>query len=129
VFSLLERGSRLYEPIKPIRRSKANVFACKPALPDPLGPLNPRKPPDGEQGDVGGHRAEVVEQQTHAHAAVCRAEQMFEKNLARQVLVPDEILHIEAALRRICQGQPRGQRVAPVRERVEAGLARMRGDA
>ena len=84
---------------------------------------------DGEQGDVGGHRAEIVEQQTHAHAAVGRAEQTVEKNLARQVLVPDEILHIEAALRRIRQGQPRGQGVAPVRELVEAGLARMRGDA
>jgi hypothetical protein len=54
---------------------------------------------------------------------------MFEKNLARQVLAPDEILHIKAVLRRIRQGQPRGQGVAPVRERVEAGLARMRGDA
>jgi hypothetical protein len=84
---------------------------------------------DGEQGDVGGHRAEIVEQQTHAHAPVGRAEQMVEKNLARQVLVPDEILHIEAALRRIRQGQPRGQSVAPVRERVEAGLTRMRGEA
>jgi hypothetical protein len=39
---------------------------------------------------------------THVHAAVGRAEQMFEKNLNRQVLVPDEILHIEAALRHIC---------------------------
>ena len=84
---------------------------------------------DGEQGDVGGHRAEIVEQQTHAHAAVGRAEQTVEKNLACQVLIPDEILHIEAALRRIREGQSRGQSVAPVRELVEARLARMRGDA
>ena len=61
--------------------------------------------------------------------AVGRAEQTFEKNLARQVLVPDEILHIETALRRIRQGQPRGEGVVRVRECVEAGLARMRGDA
>ena len=33
VFSLLERGSRLYEPTKPIRRSKSNVLACKSTLP------------------------------------------------------------------------------------------------
>ena len=82
---------------------------------------------DGEQDGVGGHRAEIVEQQAHAHAPVGRAEQTVEKNLARQVLVPNEILHIETALRRIRQGQPRGQGVAPVRELVEAGLARMRG--
>ena len=91
--------------------------------------LDVRMTVDGEQDDVGGHRAEIVEQQAHAHAAVGRAEQTFEQNLAHHVLVPDEILHIEAALRRIRQDQPRGQGVAPVRERVEAGLARMRGDA
>ena len=91
--------------------------------------LDVRMTVDGEQSGVGGHRAEIVEQQTHAHAAVGRTEQMFEKNLARQVLGPDEILHIEAALRRIRQSQPRGQSVAPARERVEARLAWMRGDA
>ena len=81
------------------------------------------------KAEVSRTRAEIVEQQTHAHAAVGRAEQTVEKNLACQVLIPDEILHIEAALRRIREGQSRGQGVAPVRERVEAGLARMRGDA
>ena len=91
--------------------------------------LDVRMTVNGEQGDVRRHRAQIVEQQTHAHAPVGRAEQMVEKNLARQVLVPDEILHIEAALRRICQGEPRGQGIASVRERVEAGLTRMRGDA
>ena len=59
---------------------------------------------DGKQGGVGGHRAEIVEQQTHAHAPVGRAEQTVEKNLARQVLGPNEILHIETSLRGIRQG-------------------------
>jgi hypothetical protein len=51
---------------------------------------------------------------------------MFEKDLARHVLVPDEILHIETALRRIRQRQPRGQSLAPVQKCVEAGLPLMR---
>jgi hypothetical protein len=75
--------------------------------------LDVRMTVDGEQGGVGGHRAEIVEQQAHAHAAVGRAEQMLKKDLSSQVLVPDEILHIEAALRRIRQGHPRGQGLAP----------------
>ena len=53
---------------------------------------------------------------------------MFEQDFARHVLVPDEILHIEAALRRIRQGQPRRQGLAPVQKSAEAGLARMRCD-
>ena len=91
--------------------------------------LDVRMTVDGEQRGVGGHRAEIVEQQAHAHAAVGRAEQMLEQDLARHVLVPDEILHIETALRRIRQRQPRGQGLAPVRKCVEAGLPRMRRDA
>ena len=84
---------------------------------------------DGEQHVVGRHRAEIVEQQAHAHTAVGRAEQALEQNPAHHVLVPDEILHIETALRRIREDEPRGQGIARVRERVQAGLARMRRDA
>ena len=88
--------------------------------------LDVRMTVDGEQRGVGGHRAEIVEQQAHAHAAVGRPEQMLKQDFARHVLVPDEILHIETALRRIRQGQPRGQGLAPVQKCVEAGLPRMR---
>jgi hypothetical protein len=91
--------------------------------------LDIRMAVDGEQDVVGGHRAEIVEQQAHAHAAVGGAEQPLDQNLAGQVLVPDVILHIEAALRLIRQNQPRGQSIARVRKRVEAGLSRMRDDA
>ena len=48
--------------------------------------------------------AEIVQQQAHTHTAVGRAEQMLEQDLACHVLIPDEILHIETALRRIRQG-------------------------
>ena len=54
-----------------------------------------------EQDGVGWRRAEIVQQQAHTHTAVGRAEQMLEQNLAHHVLIPDVILHIEAALRRI----------------------------
>jgi hypothetical protein len=54
---------------------------------------------------------------------------MLKEDFARQVLVPDVILHIKAALRRIRQGQPCGEGLASVQEWVEARLARMRGDA
>ena len=80
---------------------------------------------DCEQDCVGGHRAKIVEQQAHAHAAIGRAEQTFDQNLADQILVPDEILHIEAALRRIRQDQSRSDGIVRVRERVQAGLPRM----
>ena len=84
---------------------------------------------DREQDFIGGHRAEIVEQQAHAHAAVGRAEQTFDQNLADQILVPDEILHIEAALRRIRQDQSRSDGVVRICERVNARLPRMRRDA
>ena len=70
---------------------------------------------DGERGGVGGHCAEIVEQQAYAYTAVGRAEQMLKQDFARHVLVPDEILHVEAALRRIRQGQPCGQASRPSR--------------
>ena len=84
---------------------------------------------DPEQDCIGGHRAEIVEQQAHAHAAVGCAEQTFEQNFADQILVPDEILHIEAALRRIRQDQSRSDGVVRVRERVKPRLPRMRRHA
>ena len=84
---------------------------------------------DREQDCIGGHRAEIVEQQAHAHAAVGRAEQTFEQNLADQILVPDEILYIEAAPRRIRQDQSRSDGVVRICERVNARLPRMRRDA
>ena len=84
---------------------------------------------DREQDFVGRRCAEIVEQQAHTHAAVGRAEQTFDQDLADQVLVPDEILHIEAALRRIRQDQSRSNGIVSVRERVQAGLSRMRRDA
>ena len=48
--------------------------------------------------------AKIVQQEAHAHTAVGRPEQMLKQDLARHVLVPDEILHIETALSRIRQG-------------------------
>jgi hypothetical protein len=51
---------------------------------------------------------------------------MLNQDFARHVLVPDVILYIEAALRRIRQGHPRGQGLAPVQKCVEAGLPWMR---
>jgi hypothetical protein len=51
---------------------------------------------------------------------------MLKQDFARHVLVPDEILHIETALRSIRQGHSRGQGLAPVQKCVEAGLPRMR---
>ena len=46
VFTRFERGSRLYEPTKPIRRSKEKVFACKLAPPDFPTLLAAKNPPD-----------------------------------------------------------------------------------
>src|SRR3954447_21717940 len=84
---------------------------------------------DRKQDFVGGHRAEIVEQQAYAHAAVGRAEQTFDQNLAHQVLAPNEILYIEAALRRIRQDQSGSDGIVRVRERVKARLPRIRTDA
>ena len=53
---------------------------------------------------VGWRCPEIVQQEAHTHTAVGCAQQMLEKDLACHVLIPDEILHIEAALSRIRQG-------------------------
>ena len=76
---------------------------------------------DGEKLGIAGHRAEVVEQQAHAHTAVGRAEQMLDQDLAGHVLVPDKILHIETALRHIRQDQPRCESPFSGREFMESG--------
>ena len=54
---------------------------------------------------------------------------MLEKDLACHVLIPNEILHIEAAPRRIRQDQSRSDSVVRICERVNARLPRMRRDA
>src|SRR3982750_855104 len=84
---------------------------------------------DRKQDFVGGHRAETVEQQAHAPAAVGRAEQTFDQNLAHQVLAPNEILYVEASLCRISQGQSGSDGIVSVREGVKARLPRMRRNA
>ena len=59
---------------------------------------------DCQQDCVGWRRAQIVQQEAHAHTAVGCAQQMLEKDLACHVLIPDEILHIEAALSSIREG-------------------------
>ncbi|MNQ43647.1 hypothetical protein D3C85_573840 [compost metagenome] len=77
------------------------------------------------QGLVQARRVVVVEQQAHPHAPFGRLAQGIEQQGARDVLVPDVVLHVQAALRRGGQQGARGKRVAPVDQRIDAGHARM----
>ena len=59
-------------------------------------------------------------------AAIRRAEQALDNNPAGHVLVPDEILHIQAVPSDVRQGKPRGQGIVRLREHVDPRQTRMR---
>ncbi len=76
---------------------------------------------------VEAARVVVVEQQPHAHAALRRLPQRFAQQAAGDVAAEDVVLHVEAALGGARQHHARGKGVAAVRERMDAGLAAVRG--
>jgi len=59
--------------------------------------------------------------------AIGRPNETFEQSLAGNVFRPDEILHVEAALRRIRERDACGKAVLSIRHRMRAGPAGMRG--
>ncbi len=65
---------------------------------------------------------EVVEKHSHAHAPVSCFQKEFQKNLTREILVPEEILDIQRAFRRIGQSHARVKGVDTVENRNESGL-------
>ena len=68
----------------------------------------------------------VVEQQPHPDAAIGGAAQCVEQQRAREVVVPDVVLHIEAALGDIGEPNPRGERIASTEQWNDARQPRMR---
>ena len=82
-----------------------------------------------ERGDrlVHAARVLVVEQQAHPHAALGRLPQRLAQQPAGGIAAQDVVLHVEAALGGAREQHARGERVAAVAERMDAGLARMRG--
>lgn len=68
----------------------------------------------------------VVEQQTHPHAAIGRAQQGLQQQGAGIVVVPDVVLRVDALLGRIGELDARRERVATF---IERGSAPTRRDA
>ena len=80
-----------------------------------------------EQADaiVLAARFRIVDQQAHAHAAAGRAQHRAHQQLAAVVVLEDEILDVERALRAVRHLQPQRERVAAAREQRESGKAGM----
>jgi hypothetical protein len=72
------------------------------------------------------HRAVVIEQQAHPHAALGGIVQRAIDQVSGQVVAPDVVLRVDRPFRRPYQQQACGERVTPVRQRVDARKARMR---
>ncbi|MNV67726.1 hypothetical protein D3C71_1605360 [compost metagenome] len=85
------------------------------------------------QHRVEPRRAVVVQQQAHAYAAVGRGMQGFQQHRARHVVVPDVVLHVQAAFSGARQHHAGGEGVIRIGQRVDARLAgvgrRQWGDA
>jgi hypothetical protein len=77
------------------------------------------------QREVVGAGVHVVQQQAHAHAAVGRAHQFARQHPAGQVVVPDVVLHVEAALGVARRQPPQRERLDAIGDQPEPGLARM----
>ena len=58
----------------------------------------------------------VVQQQSHAHAALGCGVQGFKQQLARQVGVPDVVLHVQRALRCVRQQRSSGKGIWPAHQ-------------
>jgi hypothetical protein len=78
-----------------------------------------------EQNLVIGVRAEVVEQDPHAYAAVGRFEQRSRQLAARQIVVPDVVLQVERAVSRLSEHDARHDRVDRVLQQVKRTGVRM----
>ena len=63
---------------------------------------------------------EIVDQQAHAHAAIGCAKQMFQQQAAGDVVVPDVVLHVQAALRGLGQHEACDEGIHAARQRVGA---------
>jgi hypothetical protein len=72
-------------------------------------------------------RAVVVEQHPHPDAPVGGEAHLVEQQRARQVAVPDVVLHVQAARGGARQQDPRGEGDAPVVEHPQAVKARVGG--
>jgi len=81
---------------------------------------------DAKQDFVIGLRTNVVEQHTHPHPAVRRAQQSVGEKAPAQVVVPDVVLDIQRTLRRIGQDDACQQGIDAASQRAKATLARVR---
>jgi hypothetical protein len=83
---------------------------------------------DRGEARVLSRGGDVVEQKAHAHAARGRAPQRLEHQRAGLVVVPDVVLHVERAVRRLREEGARGERVGRRRQRIDARAAGVRRD-
>ncbi len=74
---------------------------------------------------IGLPDPEVVQQQAHANAAVRRVQQFLDQQAAGFVRVPDVVLDVERLPGRAGQGDPGGQRLDALAQRVGSALPRM----
>ena len=75
-----------------------------------------------QRGQHGIHAgcATIVQQQAHAHAAVCGLQQLVEQQVPGCVIAPDVVLHIQRALGRTGQQCPGGIGSVGIRQGVDA---------
>ncbi len=77
------------------------------------------------QDRIEPHRVVVVEQKTHAHAAVRRAAERIEQKRSRHIVVPDVILGVEGQGGGVGEVGASGKCLGRVIEGVYAGRARL----
>ena len=89
--------------------------------------LDPGMRVERGEGGVQPRGGVVVEQQPDADAPVGGGAELVEQEAARQVVVPDVILGIDAAFGHSREQRARGERVPRLPQRVEPGQARVGG--
>ena len=80
------------------------------------------------EGRIETLRIEVVEQQPHPHSALGCLPERLEQEVANLVAMPDVVLGVERLFGGIGEQDARGECIARIWQRMDAGLASIRGD-